>query len=69
MPVNFAHRPHPRIIARTNEGPPTAVVVTFADTEAIFHEVGQLQAHLQLQDDVINELLRSVRQEGGAQRS
>ena len=142
MSVNFAHHPHPRIVARTNEGPPTAAAehvglngrialtlttvigtmwcayafallallvlpeavggglltlvqwisqtfiqlvmlsvimvgqniigraadtraaMTFADTEAIFHEVGQLQAHLRLQDDAIDELLRRVHQVG-----
>lgn len=138
MAVPFTHRPHPRLVARRLEGPPTsaaehiglngrialtlttvvgtmwcayafgllAVLVlpeaiggglltlvqwisqtfiqlvmlsvimvgqniigraadkraamTFADTEAIFHEVGQIQAHLQLQDEAMEALIRRI---------
>ncbi|MGK2849693.1 MAG: hypothetical protein ACSLFN_02120 [Candidatus Limnocylindrales bacterium] len=34
--------------------------MTFADTEAIFHEVGQIQAHLQLQDEALHALIRRL---------
>ena len=34
--------------------------MTFADTEAIFHEVGQIQAHLQLQDEAMDALIRRI---------
>lgn len=34
--------------------------MTFADTEAIFHEVGQIQAHLQLQDEALEALVRRI---------
>lgn len=34
--------------------------MTFADTEAVFHEVGQIQAHLQLQDEALEALVRRI---------
>ena len=138
MPINFQHRPHPRISARKKSGPPTtasehvglngrialaltaavgtmwcayafailALVVlpqaitgglllfvqwvsqtfiqlvmlsvimvgqnvlgrasdkraamTYQDADATFHEAGQIQAHLRLQDDAMNALLEKV---------
>ena len=35
-------------------------MMTYEDGEATFHEAGQIQAHLQLQDDAINALLDKV---------
>jgi hypothetical protein len=35
-------------------------MMTYLDTEATFHETGQLQAHLAAQDDAINSLLQKL---------
>jgi hypothetical protein len=34
--------------------------MTYKDAEATFHEAGQIQAHLQVQDDALNTLLDKV---------
>ncbi len=34
--------------------------MTYQDADATLHEAGQIQAHLQLQDDAMNALLAKV---------
>lgn len=35
-------------------------LMTYEDADATFHEAGQIQAHLKLQDDAINALLEKI---------
>lgn len=39
---------------------------TYKDAEAVLHEAMQIQAHLQAQDDALNQLLASINPGGGA---
>ena len=45
------------ILARASD---KRAAMTFKDGEATFHEAGQIQAHLKLQDDAINALLEKI---------
>lgn len=45
-------------------------LMTYQDADATFHEAGQIQEHLRLQDDAINGLLEKIdRLEAGMSRS